>query len=169
MEKNTGKRAVEMNNNLNIDIFGWLCIFTAGLGFIFPFSVIASTNLIFISLGLTYLCYFAWREVRLQADPSHLKESRKNWLLTNKTCDLEERKFQHLKNATLFIVTSGDGITFNASNTQTSIPWSEVIHVRSVRILNQDLHTVYTLKSKYNFDHTYSNHFELVEIIKKQL
>lgn len=158
-----------MNNNLNIDIFGWLCIFIAGLGFIFPFSVIAFANLIFISLGLTYLCYFAWREVRLQADPSDLKELRKNWLLTNKTFNLEERKFQHKKNARFFILTSGDGITFNASNNQTNIPWSEVIQIRSVRILNQDLHTVYTLKSKYNFDHTYNDHFELVEIIKKQL
>ncbi|MCW5822342.1 MAG: hypothetical protein KIT34_06030 [Cyanobacteria bacterium TGS_CYA1] len=158
-----------MNNNLNIDIFGWLCIFIAGLGLIFPFSVIGAANLIFISLGITYICYFVWREAWIQADPPKLKEARKNWLYANKSREIEEKKFQHKSDAKCYIVTSANGITFNASNRELIIAWSEVIEIRSVRILGQDLHTVYTLKAKYNFDQTYNDHLELAEMIKKQI
>lgn len=158
-----------MNNNLNIDIFGWLCIFIAGLGFIFPFSVIGAANLIFISLGITYICYFVWREAQIQADPPNLKEARKNWLYADKTREIEEKKFQHQSDAECYIVTSTNGIRFNAKKRELVIPWSEVIQIRSLRVLRQDLHTIYTLKNKYNFDHTYKDHLELVEIIKKQI
>jgi len=169
MEKNIGTRALVMKNNLNFDIIGWLCIFTAGLGFIFPFSVIASLNLIFISLGITYLCYFIWREVQLQSDPAELKESRQSWLLTQKSVTIEEQKFEHKSRANDFILLDVSGITFNASSKTVIVPWSEVIQVRSYKVFNQNLHTVYTLKGKHNFDQAYKNHLELVELIKKTL
>jgi hypothetical protein len=170
MEKNIGKRALEMNNNLNIDIIGWLCIFLAGLGIIFPFSIIAPANLIFIGLGVIYFCYFVLREARLQADPPGLKEARQNWLLTSKVIDIEESKFERKNNPSIFMLAGANGITFNAANkTPTTIPWSEILQVRTVRIMGKEEHTVYTLKNKFTFDQSYKNHKDLVEIIKRSL
>lgn len=169
MEKNIGSRALKMNNNLNIDIIGWLCIFLAGIGIIFPFSIIAPANLIFIGLGLIYFCYFVLRETRLHADPPGLKEARQNWVLTPKVLEIEERKFEHKNDPTIFILASAHGITFNAAKTPTTIPWSEVIQVRTLRIMGKEEHTVYFLKNKITFDQSYQNHQDIIEIIKRTL
>jgi len=169
MEKNIGIRALDMNNNLNIDIIGWLCIFLGGLAIIFPFSIIAPANLIFISLGVIYFCYFVLREARLQADPPGLKEARQNWLLNAKVMEIEERRFERKNDSSVYWLVSTTGITFNKSNTPITIPWSEILQVRTVRIIGKEEHTVYTLKSKFIFDRSYNNDQDLVEIIKKSL
>lgn len=158
-----------MNSNLNIDILGWLCIFLAGLGIIFPFSIIAPANLIFIGLGVLYFCYFVVREARMHTDPPGLKEARQNWVLQAKVLDIEERKFEHKNDPTMFILAGANGITFNAAKTPTTIPWSEVIQVRTVKIIGQEVHTVYSLKNKITFDQSYQNDQDIVEIIKRIL
>lgn len=169
MEKNIGNRALKMNSNLNIDIIGWLCIFLAGLGIIFPLSIIAPANLIFIGLGAIYFCYFVVREVRLHRDPPGLKEARQNWVLQAKVLEIEERKFEHKNDPTIFILAGAHGITFNATKTPITIPWSEVIQVRTVRIIGKEEHTIYLLKKKITFDQSYQNHQDIVEIIKRAL
>lgn len=83
--------------------------------------------------------------------------------------EIEERRFERKNDSSVYWLVSTTGITFNKSNTPITIPWSEILQVRTVRIIGKEEHTVYTLKSKFIFDRSYNNDQDLVEIIKKSL
>lgn len=148
-----------------LDAVGWLSVFLAGLGLIFPFSFLAPANLIFISLALLYLALFFTVEFRLLADPSALKKLRQNFIPASKATDISIQKFARVKSKNEFIEVENNGITFNAQGRSEFIPWAEVIFLQRVKTVSGTVFKLYTPTRRFVFDSNFQNASDLVQII----
>ncbi len=152
-----------------LDAAGWLCVFLAGLGLIFPFSVLAPANLIFIGLAIIYLGLFFFVEIKLLTDPLELKKLRQNFITTNKLLQIEIQKFGNYKTDREYIQVENNGITFNACGQSEFIPWAEVILLQKVKTVTGNVFKLYTPTRKFFFDSAFQNVGELENIINSAI
>lgn len=152
-----------------LDAAGWLCVFLAGLGLIFPFSVLAPANTIFIGLGLVYLGLFLSVEIKLLVDPLELKKLRQNFIATNKHMQIELQKFARHKSEKEYIQVENNGITFNACGRSEFIPWAEVILLQKVKTVTGNEFRLFTPTRKFDFDSTFQNVDDLENVINSAI